>query len=38
VDSIQQMYVASDIYPCVLDAAIFVSFDDDGWTAENVIW
>jgi len=38
MDGIQQICSESDIYPCVLDAAIFASFDGDGWTAENVIW
>lgn len=38
MDGIQQLCAECGIYPCVLDAAIFASFDGDGWTAENVIW
>lgn len=38
MDGIQRLCTASHLYPCVLDAAIFVSFDGDGWTPENVIW
>jgi len=33
---IQKLCEASEIYPCILDAAIFVSFDGDRWTSENV--
>ena len=35
-DGIQQLCSASDIYPCILDAAIFASFDEDSWTIDNV--
>lgn len=35
-DGIQQLCSASDIYPCILDAAIFASFDGDSWTSDNV--
>jgi len=35
-DGIQQLCSASDIYPCILDAAIFASFDGDSWTTDNV--
>lgn len=34
----QQLAGACGIYPCVLDAAIFSSFDGDGWTEQNVVW
>ena len=37
-DGIQQLCKEDDIYPCVLDAAIFASFDGDKWTEENLIW
>lgn len=37
-DGIQELCRASDVYPCVLDAAIFSSFDDGGWEAVGVIW
>lgn len=35
-DGIQQLCSASDIYPCILDAAIFASFDGNSWTTDNV--
>lgn len=35
-DGIQQLCSASDIYPCILDAAIFASYDGDAWTSDNV--
>jgi hypothetical protein len=35
-DGIQQLCSASDIYPCILDAAIFASFDGNSWTKDNV--
>jgi hypothetical protein len=34
----QRLCDACGIAPCVLDAAIFASYDGDGWTAENVVW
>lgn len=37
-DGFQRLAAASGIAPCVLDAAIFSSFDGDGWTEENVVW
>jgi hypothetical protein len=37
-DGFQRLAEACDISPCVLDAAIFSSFDGDGWTEENVVW
>jgi hypothetical protein len=37
-DGVQRLSEACDIAPCVLDAAIFSSFDGDGWTDENVVW
>jgi len=38
VDGLQELCRTCEIMPCVLDAAIFVSFDKDGWTDENIIW
>lgn len=35
---LQSLCEACDIRPCVLDAAIFASFDGDGWTIENAMW
>ena len=37
-DGFQRLAEACGIAPCVLDAAIFSSFDEDGWTEENVVW
>ena len=37
-DGVQQLCSQSNIYPCVLDAAIFTSYDKGAWTDENVIW
>lgn len=37
-DGIQALCRACEVAPCVLDAAIFASFDGDGWTDENVVW
>ena len=37
-DGFQRLAEACGIPPCVLDAAIFSSFDGDGWTEENVVW
>jgi hypothetical protein len=37
-DGFQRLAEACGIAPCVLDAAIFSSFDGDGWTEENVVW
>ena len=37
-DGIQALCAEMGIYPVVLDAAIFASFDIDPWTEENVIW
>jgi hypothetical protein len=37
-EGFQKLCAACDIYPCVLDAIIFSSFDGDGWTEENVVW
>lgn len=37
-DGIQQLCAAAGTPPCVLDAAIFASFDGDGWTEDSTIW
>jgi hypothetical protein len=37
-EGFQKLCAASKIAPCVLDAAIFASYDGDGWTEENVVW
>ena len=37
-DGIQELCIKSQIYPCLLDAAIFSSFDNGEWTEENTIF
>ena len=37
-DGIQSICRETGLLPCVLDAAIFSSYDNDGWTDENVAW
>ena len=37
-DGIQNLCHQADIFPCVLDAAIFSSFDKGGWTVENTVY
>ena len=36
-DGIQHLCRKSNICPCILDAAIFSSFDEDEWTEKNII-
>ena len=36
-DGFQKLCEACDIIPCVLDAAIFSSYDKGKWTGENVV-
>lgn len=36
LDGIQELCKQADIYPCILDAAIFSSFDNGEWTEENI--
>jgi hypothetical protein len=38
MDGFQVLCQASGVAPCVLDAAIFTSFDAGGWTEENIVW
>lgn len=37
-EGIQEICVKAEIYPCLLDAAIFSSFDNGEWTNENTIF
>jgi hypothetical protein len=37
-DGIQALCQAAGILPCILDAAVFTSYDNGGWTRENVVW
>jgi hypothetical protein len=38
MEGFQQICRACEVMPCVLDAAIFASFDNGGWTEESIIW
>lgn len=38
LDAVQALCARSGIFPCILDAAIFASFDGGEWTKENVIY
>lgn len=35
-EGFQKLCEACGVVPCVLDAAIFASYDGDSWTEENV--
>lgn len=37
MDGIQEACKASEVYPCILDAAIFASFDQE-WPDDKLIW
>jgi hypothetical protein len=38
MDGFQRLCEACEVTPCVLDAAIFASFDNGQWKEENIIW
>lgn len=37
-DGIQKLCKKAEVYPCILDAAIFSSFDNDEWTIKNIVF
>jgi len=37
-DAIQELCKKANVYPTILDACIFSSFDGDGWNNVDVIW
>lgn len=37
-DGIQELCEKAGVYPCILDVAIFSSFDNNQWTDENTIF
>jgi hypothetical protein len=37
-DGIQAMCRQCEVLPCIFDAAVFSSFDGDGWTEDNLVW
>ena len=38
MDGLQQLCRESGIYPCVLDAVIFSSYDQEEWLKDQLIW
>ncbi len=36
LDLIQQLCESADVLPCLFDAAVFSSFDEEDWTASNL--
>ncbi len=38
LDGIQELCRQAEVYPCVLDAAIFSSYDKGGWSKDQIIW
>lgn len=38
LDGIQEVCEKAGIFPCILDAAIFSSFDNDEWTTDNIVF
>ena len=36
LDGVQRLCEASDLFPCVVDGAVFASFDGEGWNNELV--
>lgn len=38
LNAVQQLCRKAGVFPCLLDAAIFASFDKGGWTDEGVVW
>ena len=38
LDGAQELCRRCGVYPCMLDAAMFASFDGDGWDGIKVIW
>lgn len=38
LDGIQELCSKAEIYPCILDAAIFSSYDNGEWTDENTMF
>jgi len=38
MDGVQALCRRCDIYPCVFDAAMFASFDGDGWRDLPMVW
>jgi len=37
-DGIQELCKRANIFPCILDAAIFSSFDNGQWNQENIVY
>ncbi len=37
-DGIQELCKKANIFPCILDASIFSTFDNDEWDKDNIVW
>jgi len=37
-EGLQHLCKKAGVFPCVLDAAIFTSFDAGGWTEDMLVW
>jgi hypothetical protein len=37
-DYLREWCVKADVLPCILDAAIFCSFDNEEWTKDTMVW
>jgi len=37
-EGFRELCKASGVMPCVMDAAIFSSYDKGGWTEQNIVW
>ena len=38
LDGIQEICRRANVWPCMLDAAIFASYDNGGWTDDMLVW
>lgn len=37
-DGIQKLCSSANVLPCVFDAAIFSSYDNNNWSVENIVF
>jgi hypothetical protein len=38
LDAVRHLCSKADVFPCVLDAAVFASFDQEAWDEHNLPW
>ena len=38
MDAVQELCNEAGIFPCILDAMVFASFDNEQWTENNLMW